>query len=118
MSKMNESTPQSVFESLGAARLSRRQAFKLAAAGAGAAAFATGLERFDAAAALDPNTLVIGRNIDDAITLDPATAGEETYSVVVRSAYDTLVTTDPANPSTIVPQLAESWVVAPDAMRP
>lgn len=118
MSRNDELEPRSLIESAPSARFNRRQAFKLAAAaGAGAAALSAGLERFDASAATDPNTLVIGRNIDDVITLDPATAGEETYTVVFRSAYNTLVSTDPADPGKIVPELAESWEVAPDASK-
>jgi peptide/nickel transport system substrate-binding protein len=119
MSRNDDYQPRSLVQSAISARVSRRQAFKLAAAaGAGAAALSAGLERFDASAATDPNTLVVGRNIDDVITLDPSIAGEETYTVVFRAAYNTLITTDPADPGNkIVPELAESWTVAPDASK-
>ena len=118
MTNREEPESRTPLASVASARLNRRQAFKLvAAAGAGAAALPAAFNTFEALAAADPATLVIGRNIDDVITLDPATAGEETYTVVFRSAYDTLVSTDPANPGAIVPALAESWEVAPDASK-
>lgn len=95
--------------------LSRRSMFKLAAAaGAGAAGIAP-LTRTGAAAAQEPAPLIIGRNIDDVITLDPQVALEETYTIVMRGCYDTLITTEPADPGTIIPWLAESWETSDDA---
>lgn len=118
MSRNDDLDPRSLVDAAASARLSRRQAFKLAAAGAGAAAVSAGLGRFEADAATDPNTLILGRNIDDVITLDPSIAGEETFTVVFRAAYNTLISTDPADPGNkIVPELADSWEVAPDASK-
>ena len=98
------------------AALSRRSVFKLAAAaGAGAAGIAPLMRDRPLAAAQDVAPLIIGRNIDDVITLDPQVASEETFTIVMRGCYDTLVTTEPDNPGTIVPRLAESWQGSDDA---
>ena len=100
-----------------AATLSRRTVFKLAAvAGAGAAGVAPLAQTAMPVAAQEAQPLIIGRNIDDVITLDPNVAGEETYTIVLRGCYDTLISTEPDDPATIVPLLAESWTTSDDAL--
>ena len=96
--------------------LSRRTILKLAAAGAGAAAIGPLAGVRTPAAAQDAAPLIIGRNIDDVITLDPQVAGEETFTIVLRGCYDTLITTEPDDPGTIIPWLAESWETSDDAL--
>ncbi|MFN8592761.1 MAG: ABC transporter substrate-binding protein [Thermomicrobiales bacterium] len=102
-----------------AAALSRRTVFKLAAAaGVGATGIGAAPQAPEAAPAVaqEAAPLVIGRNIDDVITLDPQVAGEETYTIVMRGCYDTLVSTEPSDPGTLVPMLAESWEISDDAL--
>jgi peptide/nickel transport system substrate-binding protein len=59
-------------------------------------------------------TLVVARNIDDVVSLDPAQAYEFTSGEIVANCYDRLVQYDPADPSRIIPGLAESWRVSDD----
>jgi peptide/nickel transport system substrate-binding protein len=62
----------------------------------------------------DNRTLVVGATF--AIkSLDPARAFEDTSSMVHKATYDTLVTLDERDVATIVPDLATSWEVSPDA---
>lgn len=62
-----------------------------------------------AAAAPAGGTLVLGMNLDDVVTLDPAYAGETTNLFIHINTYDTLVDIRPEDLNTIVPRLAESW---------
>lgn len=64
-----------------------------------------------ALAATPDNALVIAQNIDDIVTIDPATAYEFSSGEYVTNAYDKLVAYDAADPDTLVGQLAESWTV-------
>src|SRR5689334_5751295 len=73
--------------------------------GAGAAAAQT---------ASDPRTLVVGNSFD-VKTLDPARGYENTEQMVNKVAYDTLITLDDNDLTRIVPDLATSWDVSPDA---
>src|SRR5690349_15049655 len=52
--------------------------------------------------------------IDDMISLDPAEIYEFTSSEYMANTYDRLVVIDPANPSQLKLQLAESWSVSDD----
>ena len=97
-------------------RATRRGLLKYAAGSAGVAA--VGLPVVGAspvAAAQDAAPLIIGRNIDDVITLDPQIAGEETYTVVLRGCYDPLLSIKPDDVSVLEPMLAKSWEVSEDA---
>lgn len=60
------------------------------------------------------NTLVVAKNIDDIVSLDPAQAYEFTSGEVVSNIYDRLVSYDPANIDKIAPGIAESWTVSND----
>lgn len=61
------------------------------------------------AAAAEPATLVIAMNMDDAVTFDPAIAGETTNLFVHNSTYDQLVEIKAENLGKIEPKVADSW---------
>jgi peptide/nickel transport system substrate-binding protein len=60
------------------------------------------------------DTLVMAYVIDDMISLDPAEIYEFTASEYMANTYDRLVVIDPANPSQLKLQAAESWSVSDD----
>ncbi len=62
------------------------------------------------------DTLVIGKQIDDIISLDPAEAFEFSGGEVDGNCYERLVVPNPAKPSEIIGELAESWTVSPDGL--
>lgn len=91
--------------------ISRRALTKLI--GLGGAAIAAGLpERVYAQARR--NTLVIGIDISDTITLDPARQAQYTPPMTLFAAYDMLVTMTPGDYITIRPALATRWERTPD----
>jgi peptide/nickel transport system substrate-binding protein len=61
------------------------------------------------AAAAGKTTLVLGVDISDARTFDPARQFEYSSPITMKAAYDTLVTVDPGDYGTLKPLLAESW---------
>ena len=69
---------------------------------------------FAAQAKTPADTLVMAYVIDDIISLDPAEIYEFTSSEYMANTYDRLVVIDPANPSQLKLQLAESWSVSDD----
>ena len=64
--------------------------------------------------ASDPRTLVVGAAFDIK-SLDPARGFEQITEMVHKATYDTLVTLADDDISKIVPDLATSWDVSPDA---
>jgi peptide/nickel transport system substrate-binding protein len=64
--------------------------------------------------AADPKTLVVGAAFDIK-SLDPARGFEQIGGMVHKATYDTLVTLDENDVGKIVPDLAQSWDVSPDA---
>ena len=60
------------------------------------------------------DTVVMAKQIDDIISLDPAEAFEFSGGEVVANVYDKLVSVDPAKNNALIPALAESWTVSPD----
>jgi peptide/nickel transport system substrate-binding protein len=91
--------------------MSRRDVAKLL--GFGGAALAAGLpERVFAQTRR--NTLVIGIDISDTVTLDPARQAQYTPPMSLLAAYDMLVTMAPGDYITIRPQLATKWERTPD----
>ncbi len=60
------------------------------------------------------DTLVMAFVIDDIISLDPAEIYEISTSEYMANAYDRLIAIDPANPSELKLQAAESWSVSDD----
>ncbi len=67
-----------------------------------------------ALAATPPDTLVMAKNIDDMITLDPAECFEFSGGEIVAQIYTRLVTRDPKDFSALVGGVAESWEVSDD----
>src|SRR5579864_3131764 len=64
--------------------------------------------------AADPKTLVVGTSFD-AKSLDPARGFETTTGMIHKATYNTLVTLSDSDISQIVPDLATSWDISPDA---
>ncbi len=91
--------------------MNRRDLAKLL--GVGGAAIVAGLpERVFAAS--DKTTLVIGIDISDTITLDPARQAQYTPPMTLRAAYDMLVTMSPGDYVHLKPALATKWEKTPD----
>jgi peptide/nickel transport system substrate-binding protein len=86
-----------------------RHVAKLMAASAFAALLAT-----TAQAQTPKDTIVMAKQIDDIITLDPAEAFEFSGVEVVTNLYDKLIGVDLAKNNALVGELAESWTVSPD----
>jgi peptide/nickel transport system substrate-binding protein len=81
--------------------------------GAGGATIAAGLPRRVFAQARK-NTLVLGIDISDTITLDPARLAQYTSPMTVSAAYDSLVTMKPGEYINVAPALATKWARTPD----
>lgn len=81
----------------------RRAAFCLLAVACGAAPAATPRDQ-----------LVIGMNMNNVLSLDPAGATGNDVLGVVANLYDYLVELDPHDLTVIEPALAERWEIAPD----
>jgi peptide/nickel transport system substrate-binding protein len=89
-----------------------RMLTSIAAAAAVAATLATSMPA--ARAATPPDTLVMGWQIDDMISLDPAEVFEFTASEIMGNTYERLINYDPKDVSKIYGEVAESWTVSPD----
>jgi peptide/nickel transport system substrate-binding protein len=61
------------------------------------------------AAAAGKTTLVLGVDISDIRTLDPARQFEYSTPTMIRATYETLITLSPGDYVTLRPLLAESW---------
>jgi peptide/nickel transport system substrate-binding protein len=61
------------------------------------------------AAAAAKTTLVLGVDISDARTFDPARQFEYSSPITMKAAYETLVTVSPGDYGTLKPLLADSW---------
>ena len=57
----------------------------------------------------DKTTLVLGVDISDTRTFDPARQFEYSPPVTIRAVYETLITLSPGDYVTLKPRLAESW---------
>lgn len=94
---------------------SRRDLARVVVGGAiGAPMIASGLARRDAAAQVPARTLVVAKNIDDIISLDPAQTFEFTGGEILANIYDRLVQYDVEDPTRLQPSLAASWQVGAD----
>ena len=60
------------------------------------------------------NALLIGLDIGDSITFDPARLAQYSSPMTVHNAYDTLVTMTPGDYINLKPNLATSWEYRPD----
>ena len=67
-----------------------------------------------ALAATPADTLVMAKNIDDMISLDPAECYELTGVEVDANIYDRLIRNDPKDATKLVGGVAESWTSSPD----
>ncbi|MFT4192700.1 MAG: ABC transporter substrate-binding protein [Comamonas sp.] len=65
-------------------------------------------------AATPADTLVIARNTDDALTLDPAAAFEVSTGDLVSNLYQRLFRNDPGQPSGLAGEIAQDWSFSPD----
>ncbi len=65
-------------------------------------------------AATPANTLVIAKQIDDIISLDPGEAYELSGIEVIANTYDRIMRFEPTDVSTLVPGVAESETVSTD----
>lgn len=93
--------------------MTKRGAFGLAAA---LLATTTIAGLVPAAAQTPKDTVVMAKQIDDIITLDPAEAFEFSGVEVVANVYDKLMGVDLAKNNALVGDLAESWSVSPDSL--
>ena len=91
--------------------LSRRQALRLLGAGGGGLALGLPDRVF---AQARKSTLVLGIDISDTITLDPARLAQYTSPMTVSAAYDSLVTMKPGEYINVAPSLATKWARTPD----
>ena len=62
-------------------------------------------------AATPDNILVVAQNIDDIVTIDPASAYEFSSGEYVANTYDTLVRYDATDTTVLAPALATEWAV-------
>ena len=60
------------------------------------------------------DTVVMAKQIDDIVSLDPAEAYEFSDEEAIANCYDHLLDYDPAHPETILGALAQRWSVDPD----
>lgn len=67
-------------------------------------------------AATPKDTVVVGKAIDDIISLDPAQAFEFSGGEVCGNCYERLVVPNPSNPSQIIGELAEKWDISADGL--
>jgi len=65
-----------------------------------------------AGAGTPKNTLVMSKNIDDIITLDPAEVFEFTGGELIANIYDRVMMYEPENLTTLVGGVAESFVIS------
>ncbi|MDE2146747.1 MAG: ABC transporter substrate-binding protein [Burkholderiales bacterium] len=79
----------------------------------GAALLAAGLP---VRAATPADTLVVAMAFDDIITLDPAEAFELSAGEILGNGYQRLLRYDLADPSRLVPDLAQRWAVSADGL--
>jgi peptide/nickel transport system substrate-binding protein len=84
----------------------------LTALAASALAAAISLEH--ARAQTPRDTIVMAKQIDDIVSLDPGEAFEFSGVEVVANVYDKLINVDPKDPSKLQPEIAESWSVGAD----
>src|ERR1041384_1582301 len=91
--------------------IDRRRLVQLLGAGGGAIAAGLPAQVF---AQARKNTLVLGIDISDTITLDPARLAQYTSPMTVSAAYDSLVTMKPGEYINVAPSLATKWARTPD----
>ncbi|MDF1585740.1 ABC transporter substrate-binding protein [Marinimicrococcus flavescens] len=80
----------------------------------GAAALALAAGPREMLAATPADTLVMAKNIDDIISLDPAEVFEFSGGEVIANVYDRVMTYEAENPSVLTGGVAESWKAGDD----
>jgi peptide/nickel transport system substrate-binding protein len=95
--------------------MNRRDVLRLVGGGMGAALLGSLPEKVLAQRQRD--TLVIGIDISDIVTLDPARIATYTAPMVMNAAYDTLVTMKPGSMIKIEPRMATAWERLDDGKR-
>ncbi len=91
--------------------IGRRDVMRLL--GIGGAALALGLPE-TVHAATSGGTLVLGIDISDSITFDPAREAQYTAPLSLRAAYESLVTMSPGDYLNVKSALAKTWGPTPD----
>lgn len=91
-----------------------RHVAKLMVASAFTALLATTAQTTVSIAQTPKDTVVMAKQIDDIISLDPAEAFEFSGVEVVTNIYDKLMGVDLAKNNELVTELAQSWSVTPD----
>lgn len=81
-----------------------------------AAAVLTLLSGHTATAKTPGDTLVIAKNIDDIISLDPAEVYEVTAGEIINNVYERLFTYDPKDFTKLIGGVAEEWSVSDDGL--
>lgn len=61
-----------------------------------------------------PDQLIIGMNMNNMLSLDPHDVGQFEPAHVLANVYDTIVATDPVDPTVLLPAVAQSWDVGED----
>lgn len=72
------------------------------------------LSPLTAAAKTPENQLVVGFSMANVLTLDPAGAGGKERVQIITNLYDNLVGIDPSDRTSLMPELAERWVISED----
>ena len=93
--------------------LSRRDLLSLIGCASGALIL-PGLSSGGALAQARRSTLVLGLDISDTVTLDPARIAQYTSPMSMQAAYETLVTMTPGDYINLKPALATQWARTPD----
>lgn len=65
-------------------------------------------------AATPRDQLLVGMNMNNVLTLDPASATGNDVVPIAANLYDYVIELDPRDPTRIRPAVADSWVIAPD----
>ncbi len=94
--------------------ISMRHVAKLMVASAFTALLTTTAQTTVSFAQTPKDTVVMAKQIDDIISLDPAEAFEFSGVEVVTNLYDKLMGVDLAKNNELVSELAQSWSVTPD----
>lgn len=81
-----------------------------------ASAFAALVSTTSVVAQTPKDTVVMAKQIDDIVSLDPAEAFEFSGTEVVDNVYDKLIRVDVTRNNALTPDLAESWTVSPDSL--
>ncbi len=66
--------------------------------------------------AVPRDLVVMAKQIDDILSLDPQESFEFSGNEITGNIYQKLITPNPVNPAELLGDLAESWLVAPDGL--